>query len=225
MPFDLFTRHDGFEALRLLLAAASLIVACGYMAIEAQPANGLRTTFKTFSILLLAPLPLFLLSTGPEWTLLALSLALVCGSAGDYFLALKGEAVNFKRGIIAFLIGHLFYLAVMLPRLVMPTPLQMAGMVLLAIMAIGVCWHLSPKLGAYKKPIWAYMGVIALMALAALAMPSPLTGVGALLFVFSDAVIVMHQFGRPVPYRGPIVWVTYYAGQVLLAGSLLTLLG
>lgn len=225
MPFDLFTRNDGFEALRLLLAAASLMVACAYMAIEAQPANGLRTTFKTLSISLLAPLPLFLLGTGPTGALLALSLALVFGSAGDFFLAQKGEAANFKRGIIAFLFGHIFYLAVMLPRLVMPAPIQMAGMVLLAVMAIGVCWYLSPRLGAYKKPVWAYMGVIALMALAALAMPSPLTGLGALLFVFSDAVIVLHQFGRPLPYRGPIVWVSYYAGQALLAGSLLMLLG
>lgn len=225
MLLDTITRQDGFEALRLLLVAASLMVSVAYLAIESQPANGMRTAFKTFSIALLAPLPFFLLGTGPTLALIALALALACGSAGDFFLALKGEAINFKRGILAFLVGHVFYLIVMLPRLVMPSTLQIAGMVLLGVMAIGVCWWLGAKLGPYRNAIWTYMGVISLMALAALAMPSIWTGIGALLFVFSDAVIVVNQFGRPVPYRGPIVWVTYYVGQGLLALSLLSLLG
>ena len=80
------------------------------------------------------------------------------------------------------------------------------------------------EVGAYKVPVWAYMGVISAMAFAALTMPNPLTGLGALLFVFSDAVIAVNKFARPVPARGPIVWITYYVGQCLLGISLLLML-
>jgi uncharacterized membrane protein YhhN len=221
---NILTLNDGADSLRMTFAALSLLAAVAYQIIESHEAGTLRTLLKTISISALMPLPLLLLGTGPTLALLALACAVGFGSAGDFFLALKGNETNFKRGVIAFLIGHLFYLAVMLPRLVAPSPVQIAGMMLLAIMVTGVCWWLGAKLGAYRKPIWAYMGVISAMALAALAMPSPLTGLGALLFVFSDAVIVINQFGRPVPYRGPIVWITYYVGQVLIIASLLALL-
>jgi uncharacterized membrane protein YhhN len=222
--FDPLTLNDNLDALRYSLAAISLLFALAYQVIESQPANAMRTIFKTASISFLVPLPLLALGEGPSLALIALALALACGSAGDYFLALKSSERDFKRGIIAFLIGHIFYLVAMLPHLAAPSALQMAGIALLAFMAVGVCWWLGAKLGPYKKPIWAYMAVISTMALAALCMPSPMAGLGALLFVFSDAVIVVNQFGRPVPHRGPIVWVTYYAGQALLAGSLLAML-
>lgn len=220
---EILTHGDGFDAWRMALVALSLIVSFLYLSIVDRPARPLRTGLKTASIAALVPLPLLLLGSGDAVALVALALALAFGSLGDYFLALKGSERDFKRGIIAFLVGHLFYLVVMVPHVGVPTPLQIAGIILLAVMAIGVCVWLGPKLGTYKKPIWAYMGVISLMALAALSVPAPLAGVGALLFVFSDAVIVINQFGRPVPYRGPIVWITYYVGQILLAGGLLTL--
>lgn len=218
------TVGDGFDQWRWALAALSLAAAIAYLIIEHRDAGPLRTGLKTLSISALAPLPLLLLGQGPTFALVALAVAIALGSTGDFFLALKGDEKNFKRGIAAFLVGHLFYLAVMLPRISTPSLLQIAGIVLLAAIAIGTCWWLGGRLGPYRKPVWAYMGVISAMALAALAMPSPLTGLGALLFVFSDAVIAVNQFGRPVPGRGPVVWITYYAGQVLIIASLLILL-
>lgn len=221
---SVLTQNNGLDGLRITLVGLSLISAMAYQFIESHPAGTLRTILKTMSISALAPMPLLLLGSGPTLALVALACAIALGSAGDFFLALKGDEKNFKRGIMAFLIGHLFYLGVMLPRLVHPSPLQIAGMAVLIIMAVGVCWALGTKLGPYRKPIWAYMAIISTMALAALAMPSPVTGLGALLFVFSDAVIVINQFGRPVPNRGPIVWISYYVGQCLIIGSLLALL-
>ncbi len=217
---DLFTQGDGLDAVRLALAALSLAVSLVYLSIVNQPTATLRTWTKTASIGLLAPLPLL---DGGDVAHIALALALAFGSLGDYFLALKDEEKSFKRGIVAFLVGHIFYLIVMVPHIGIPSSLQIAGMVLLAAMAVGVCGWLSSKLGKYRNPVWAYMGTISFMALAALSVPVSLAGVGALLFVFSDAVIVVNQFGKSVPYRGPIVWITYYAGQILLAGILLTL--
>ena len=45
-----------------------------------------------------------------------------------------------------------------------------------------------------------------------------------MLFVISDGVIAADKFGRRIPFRGPIVWTTYYAGQALMALALLALL-
>ncbi|MEY4222204.1 MAG: hypothetical protein RL334_846, partial [Chloroflexota bacterium] len=52
----------------------------------------------------------------------------------------------------------------------------------------------------------------------------PLLAIGALLFVFSDAVIAVDKFRMAIRWRGPIIWTTYYAGQVLLVSNLLLLL-
>lgn len=221
---DVLTQNDGLDGLRITLAGLSLAAAVAYQLIESHPAGTLRTALKTLSISALAPLALLSLGAGPAVALVALTLALTFGSAGDFFLALKGDPKNFKRGIAAFLVGHIFYLVVMVPRLVAPSPTQIVCMLALAVFSIGVCVWIAPKLGSYKKPVWAYMGVISVMAFAALAMPTLTTGIGAMLFVFSDAVIVVNQFARPVPYRGPIVWITYYVGQAMIAASLLALL-
>lgn len=224
MTMDFFNFGDQWEAARWTLVAISLLAASGYQMLESQPANTLRTFLKTASISTLVPLPLLSLGGASSLVLLALALALTFGSAGDYFLSLKDGDTNTKRGILAFLVGHIFYLVVMVPHIGAPTLLQIIDMVFVIIIAVGTCLWVSPKLGAYKMPVLVYMGVITVMALVALTLPNPLTGLGALLFVFSDAVIVVNQFAHPVPARGPIVWITYYAAQCLVGMSLLVML-
>ena len=220
------TYGDGLDGVRWTLAGLSFLASLGYLAVEKMQTSHLRTALKTVSVLTLAPLPL--LSLGHEGAavagLICLAVALLLGSAGDYFLALKDDPRNFQRGLIAFLIGHFFYMGVMLPHAGAPTGIQIAGIAVLVVMAAGSFIWLAPKLGKYALPVGTYMGVIALMALAALTIPAPLAGLGALLFVFSDAVIAVNKFRQPVPFRGPIVWITYYVGQALLAANLLTLL-
>ncbi|MCE9648528.1 MAG: lysoplasmalogenase [Parvibaculum sp.] len=220
------TYGDGLDEVRWVLAALSLIASIGYLAIVHTPTSNLRTALKTISVAALAPLPLLNLGheAAPVVALVCLAIALALGSAGDYFLALKDDPKNFQRGLIAFLIGHFFYLAVMMPHAGRPEGIQLAGVALLIAMSVGTFNWLSPKLGSHMLPVGIYMGVITLMALAALSIPAPLAGLGALLFVFSDAIIAIDKFRRPVPFRGPIIWVTYYAGQAFLAASLLAML-
>src|SRR5690606_18763871 len=127
----------------------------------------------------------------------------------------------------AFLASHLFYIAVMLPLASAPDtlPLKVTSLAV-GIGALALYWSLAPSLGRMKLPVGAYLVVILVMALTALAIPqgAPLLGLGAVLFVISDSVIALDKFRAPVPYRGPIVWVTYYAGQALMALSLMALL-
>ncbi|MEP5263476.1 MAG: lysoplasmalogenase, partial [Nitratireductor sp.] len=195
--------------------------------IERAAPSPLRTGLKTAAIGLLVPLPLLAVGAGPALPLLLLSAAFLFSALGDLFLAMKGDARNFPRGIAAFLVSHLFYIAVMVPIASAPETLaQKAVSLAVGLGAIALYFTLAPTLGKMKLPVGAYLVAILVMALSALAIPegAPLLGLGAVLFVISDSVIAFDKFKSPVPARGLIVWITYYVGQALMALSLLALL-
>ncbi|MFN3627821.1 MAG: lysoplasmalogenase [Parvibaculum sp.] len=224
---QIFMTGDGLDWLRIALALASLAAAIAYQIVERQPPTALRTGLKTLSIGLLVPLPLLALGQGPALPLLLLAAAFLFSSAGDLFLALKGDARNFMRGLGAFFVSHLFYIAVMAPLATGPETLALKAVSLaVGLAALAVYWSLAARLGAMKLPVGAYLAVILVMVLTALAIPeaSPVLGLGAILFMFSDSIIALDKFRGPIPYRGIIVWTTYYAGQVLMALPLLMLL-
>jgi uncharacterized membrane protein YhhN len=220
---EIFSRGDGLDAIRIALALMSLASAIAYQAIEHRAPSALRTGLKTAAIGLLVPLPLLAGAALP----FLLPAAFLFSALGDLFLALKGDPRNFMRGLGAFLASHLFYIAVMLPLASAPDTLALkATSLAIGIGALALYWSLAPTLGRMKLPVGAYLVVILVMALTALAIPegAPLLGLGAVLFVISDSTIALDKFRAPVPYRGPIVWVTYYAGQALMALSLMALL-
>lgn len=224
---QIFMTGDGLDGLRIALALASLAAAIAYQLIERQPPSALRTGLKTASIGLLVPLPLLALGQGPALPLLLLAAAFFFSSAGDLFLALKGDARNFMRGLGAFLVSHLFYIAVMVPLATGPDTLALKAVSLaVGFAGLAVYWSLASRLGSMKLPVGAYFVVILVMVLTALAIPeaAPVLGLGAVLFMFSDSIIALDKFRGPIPYRGLIVWTTYYGGQVLMALPLLILL-
>jgi uncharacterized membrane protein YhhN len=222
-------RGDGLDGLRIVLVILSLAASLGYLAIESRPPSALRTGLKTAAIGLWVPLPLLALpGMGPlPLPLLLLALAFFLSSAGDLFLAMKDNPRNFQRGLLAFLAAHLFYLAIMVPLASRPEGLVAnAASLLTGAGALALYFWLRPNLGKSQLPVAVYLVTILFMALAALAIPAaqPWLGLGAVLFVISDGVIAANKFGRPIPYRGPIVWTTYYVGQALMGLSLLALL-
>jgi uncharacterized membrane protein YhhN len=223
----IFMTGDGLDALRIALALLSLIAAIAYQVIERAAPSLLRTGLKTAAIGLLVPLPLLAVGAGPALPLLLLSAAFLFSALGDFFLAMKGDARNFPRGLVAFLVSHLFYIAVMVPIASAPETLAQKTISLaVGLGAMALYFTLAPTLGRMKLPVGTYLVVILVMALSALAIPegAPLLGLGAVLFVISDSVIAFDKFKSPVPARGLIVWITYYVGQALMALSLLALL-
>lgn len=224
---QIFSAGDGLDAIRIALGVLSLAAAIAYQYIERSAPSPLRTGLKTAAIGLLVPLPLLALGAGPALPLVLLSAAFLFSALGDLFLAMKGDARNFPRGLAAFLVSHLFYIAVMLPLASEPATLSLKAVSLaVGLGAIALYFTLAPSLGKLKLPVGAYLVAIVVMALSALAIPegAPWLGLGAVLFVISDSVIAFDKFKSPVPARGLIVWVTYYLGQVLMALSLLALL-
>lgn len=220
------TFADGLDGARWTIALLSLLSSLGYLALVDRAPSMLRTGLKTAAIGLLVILPflgLHLEGAAPG-ALIALAAALLLSSLGDYFLSLADEDRNFPRGLVSFLVAHVFYLIVLLPRAEAPAGVHLAGVVTIVALAGATVLWLWPRLGSLRLPVLVYLTVISAMAIAAFSVPLPWLGIGALLFVFSDAVIAVDKFRQPVPLRGPIIWITYYAGQALIALSLLALL-
>jgi len=148
-----------------------------------------------------------------------LAAALAAHAAGDLLL----ELAPLLAGVAAFFVGHLLY-ALLFLRLrerwerVRGGAKLRVGLLLLAIAAV------APKLvaGAPASLRWAIAAYVA--ALAAMAALAQLTrrglpvGLGALLFVVSDALLGAGWFGGgALPGARLLVWPLYFGGQLLIA--------
>lgn len=145
--------------------------------------------------------------------------ALVFSLAGDCLLMFPGF---FIPGLVAFLIAHLFYIA-LFKRGVPWFPSQRA---LLATLAIGAAMYaflfdgLNPVL---RIAVAAYVVVIALMAAQAMGRATVRkdkaalgVAVGTGFFMLSDALLATNRFAVPLPMAQLWVLSTYYLAQILI---------
>jgi len=190
----------------LWLFAAS---ALAYLALLGRPASAAMVGLKVAPIACL--LYAVLLGRGRRYRTVAL--ALVFCAAGDISLALG----HFTPGLGAFLAGHLCYLTAFLqaPRWSAP---KVAVLACLGACLAGLLYYLAPRLGEMAVPVYCYILVILAMATAAIAGRDNhmLIGLGAVLFLISDALIAVNRFGTPVPAAAYWIMATYYGAQWLL---------
>ena len=160
---------------------------------------------------------------------------LALGCAADVLLNLrfvfekKGQLV-FLVGILVFLSGHVLYLAAILPLCQSKLLCLIAGVVLTALLMVWIFRRITAK-KAFKIFGVVYIGAIVLLNCVALAnliaAPSVFTGLfaaGALLFLVSDVVLILNTFGGESKQSLRITNIgLYYAGQLLIALSLLAL--
>lgn len=204
------------------MAAAVIVTgaaacAAGYLGLAARPPGGWRSLVKTASVALLA-LAAWLAGAPP---LLVAALALC--ALGDLFLSRAGDAA-FMAGTGAFAAGHLAYAALFLSRaesdpgrlLQGPGIAWACGLLLLGAAMARV---LTPRAGALKGAVLAYIPVILGMALAALTLPAATWVLAAACaFVLSDMVLAAesfvlpqdHPLRRAAPYA---VWLLYWGAQ------------
>lgn len=178
--------------------------------------------------LLMPALALYYLSSAetPSWFMMA---AIGFGWLGDIFLMIPDPEKTrryFRPGLVAFLLGHLFYIVVFasyVPGLEnFPAA---AWLLLLPYAATGVIGYrlIGPHAGAMKKAILAYSIIIALMgAVTVLPMgTAELSGVltamaGAFVFMVSDIINAYNKFAREIANERVYTMSTYLAGQLLL---------
>jgi uncharacterized membrane protein YhhN len=145
--------------------------------------------------------------------------ALVFSLAGDCLLMFPGL---FIPGLVAFLVAHLFYIALfkqgvpwMASRRALGTTLG-TGAAMYAFLFDG----LNPVL---RVAVAAYVLVIALMAAQAIGRAVVLrdkaawgVAVGAGFFMLSDALLATNRFAFPLPMAQLWVLSTYYVAQILI---------
>jgi uncharacterized membrane protein YhhN len=152
------------------------------------------------------------------WFVVALALSL----AGDVFLMLPSD--RFVAGLASFLLAHVAYVvgltrhggsAVALILAAIPVTL-VAGM-------LGARFLRAARTAGHQElvgPLLAYMAVIAAMVTCALASGVVLAGVGAVLFMASDALIAETRFVGRRAWAPVVIMVTYHLGQAGLTLSL-----
>ncbi len=152
-------------------------------------------------------------------------LGLVASLVGDVCLMLEGERW-FVRGLVAFLVAHLFYtVGFTLTRVGEAAPWYL----LLPFVAYGAAMLrvLWPHLGELRQAVVLYVAAILLMAWQAASRWYGARGgagtlwalLGAYLFVFSDSTLAVARFRGT--WRSAHFWVlsSYFAAQWLLALS------
>lgn len=219
MPF-----HGGIDSLANGTLIISVGAACLYLVLRGTEPVWRRTLLKTASIALLAFLAM--IAGGPFLLVAAL---LIC-AVGDALLAQEGEQF-FLGGLVAFLLGHLVFIALFLAvaaglgtgmATLLAEPWR-AFLVLAAFVATGaLALRLLPAIGEdLRLPVIAYAVAILAMLAAAATLPLPMVVAGATLFFVSDAILAAERFlleddSLPKVVAGPAVWVLYYLGQMAI---------
>jgi len=130
----------------------------------------------------------------------------------------------FMIGLSAFLIGHLFYMSAFLSAWRFSV-VRLAAILPIAGYAIYMGNELVQALTRDKEthligPVLVYLTVISFMAWSAFMTGNKRAIAGSLLFVASDSILSWNMFVSDVEYSGPLIMLTYYSAQFLIADSL-----
>lgn len=205
-----------------LILSGILALACGAYGsslYEGAPPFIVGTIFKASSIVILGLVALLARSR-------LLAAGLLFGSLGDALLAWSPD--TFLYGALAFLIGHLFYIALFVRsgiglNAALRQPSRLIGALALIAAAFVMTSLLVPSDNAMFVPLGVYTGVLTVMALASFTLPTTrwLVMAGAVLFFISDGFVAWNMFHHdPDPtlayWRSFAGWMIYWAGQAAI---------
>ncbi|MCR5055181.1 MAG: lysoplasmalogenase [Lachnospiraceae bacterium] len=160
---------------------------------------------------------------------------LIFGCAADVVIDLRfifkeKKKLPFMAGVVIFLLGHLAYLMAVITVSSHFVAFILAGIIPTAIVLIIMFKHITVSPAFFTAGI-VYLGVIMMLNSVSIgnliASPSRFTAVfavGAFLFMISDIVLIINNFGRKYRKGCKVAnIIMYYTGQVLIASSLLFL--
>ncbi|MFT3726359.1 MAG: lysoplasmalogenase [Terricaulis sp.] len=205
--------------LRILLALSFILAVTygiyGYDMYAGAPPYAFPAAFKASSIVILGVIALM---QGPR----LLTAALLFGALGDALLAWSHDA--FLYGALAFLVGHLCYIALFLAhgigvRQALGDRMRLLLLAVTVLAALAAS-QLTPHDSSMFVPLSVYSGVLTLMVLSSYTLPwsHRLAMLGAALFFISDGFVAWNMFHHdPDPalafWRSFAGWMIYWAGQ------------
>ena len=219
--------------IRILLTAACLILAGCFIQQEHQEHYVPAVILKGLASLCFVLLGV---QNAPAGSPVAakILIGLVLGMIADILLNLRfvlkeGKKV-FLVGILVFLSGHILYLLAVFPEASNKLIIVIAAVILTALLMKWIFARISAE-KAFKIFGIVYIGAIVLLNCTAIAnMISSFTAfravfaLGAILFLFSDIVLILNTFGKETKFSLRITNLSlYYLGQLLIAFSLLYL--
>ncbi|MBK6300664.1 MAG: lysoplasmalogenase [Actinomycetales bacterium] len=151
-----------------------------------------------------------------------LLIGLVLCLIGDVLLLGRSDR-HFLAGLIAFLLAHVAYIAAF-RRIPGEGPIWWG---VIAVAVLGVVVILTKVLPIVRAsgrdgiPLVVYALVVGGMAALAWATGLPVVGIGATLFLASDALIAYDRFVRPLAWGQVVVHITYHLGQLLIVLGML----
>lgn len=151
-----------------------------------------------------------------------LLVGLVLCLVGDVVLLGRSDRA-FLGGLIAFLLAHVAYIAAF-RRIPGEAPIWW-GVVAIAVVVVAVIvTQILPIVrvsGRDGIPLLVYALVVGGMAALAWATGLVVVGIGATLFLASDALIAFDRFVRPVAWGQLVVHITYHLGQLFIVLGML----
>lgn len=173
-------------------------------------------------------------------------IGLTLGLIGDYFLHAKPSNAYFVTGFLSFLLGHIAYIIafvkaipVVSPEYETPNSVEISFMAAVLAAAFFIMKMLKIKFGPTVMKVGAaiYSLIIVFMFVKASALgfcvfadnqqygiiPFLILASGSFLFIVSDATLAIIRFGgrkKNQPLKAFNI-ITYFAGQIMLASSIL----
>jgi len=136
---------------------------------------------------------------------------------GDYLISQV-----FVSGLVAFLIGHIFYIfSFRQQKQAEPDKVRFIILAYALIMMTIMSIALINKGDLYLVlPVIIYTAVIALMVYTAWRTRSNWLIVGSILFLISDSILAWNRFVSDISYSSVLIMTTYYAANYFIATSL-----
>ena len=204
--------------MNLTLSIVVLISALLTIYAKLRENDFLQFIFKPLTMLAIILMVFLNSSSPPPFYQKAVLVGLLFSLIGDIFLIKQDRF--FVQGLIAFLIGHLCYIAAF-----WTTPNLLS--VVFYLIYIGFFLKLLWKhLGSLKIPVVVYSLVLAVMSWLALSLtikhPDHHTFhalLGSICFIASDSLLALNKFKSPIPLAHLWILATYFLAQWLIALS------
>ena len=203
---------------------SALALASGALHVRAEYRGDRRSVYLFKPLTVLCIIAVAIVIPGPlsGRYRIAILAGLLCSIVGDVFLMLPGD--RFIQGVAAFLLAHLMYLAAFTVDVTFGTqPALLLPWLAVGVVMLRILW---PGLGKMRVPVVIYMTAILAMAWQATGRAvtsgttgALLAGIGAAVFVVSDAALALNRFRRPFRAAQAIILPTYYLAQLLIAWS------
>ena len=221
------------DMIPLLLIAAGFAVQTVFIIAEEKEEMKKAVFLKGAASLLFVILGFYLMSQRVTMYGDIIVKGLILGMIGDILLNLRYVVPSqkslsvFALGVFAFLAGHFFYIGAMFTyggnSLFIPA---LIATVIISVLSIP---QLMKRITAPNKPLklFGYVYLVIVIAMFSTALSLLITSglsaknivltLGALLFLVSDFFTIYYSFGRQITSIRRMNLITYYAGQVLIA--------